>query len=543
MKLKNLIVVGNTVESYISALYFHATLPSTHITIIKTENTFAQSILTFKYDKKFFDHCKISLKDLFKFCGANITYGNKFNNWIKGKDFHHPITHNKIDIDNIVWPEKTDEEAELEEIDAEIEKANFSKNLSESFYNRCFNEENFMEFCNIYHNDANVMYDINIEEFADLGLGLNVDYQYFLEFLMQKCASNQNINLVEENDFNVEFNGLAYITKIFCNGIAFDCDFVFDCSGTAKDVVKLTPDYEFWNLSFLNENKIIETTSTVGLSAWNILTPKLYGYSIDQSTQTKTINSYIVSDFGAQDTIAAELEKAAKKYEPLKEISIQNGHIDKPWNKNLICFGDSQFCLQTLNHLNLNFTLNQISLFTSLCEESIEDITNDILLDDESLLMKEIQFNEQVCNGIRELADFTFLHFLVDNDISLYWQVHAESFKRDLSLDELAGQVGSGGETMTLKTLLWSEQPIIYKTENMLIPLNAIDFLFLFEGLGLLNKTARINALQNNAVINFCSNENFDTIKQFLYNKKNNLLSKTMSNKDYISKYELSVDI
>ena len=112
-----------------------------------------------------------------------------------------------------------------------------------------------------------------------------------------------------------------------------------------------------------------------------------------------------------------------------------------------------------------------------------------------------------------------------------------------MSLDELTGQVGSGGETMTLKTLLWSQQPIIYTTENSLIPLNEIDFLFLFEGLGILNKTARRNALENNKIISFCSDENFDAIKQFLYNKKHNLLNKVILNKDFIIKNELSVDL
>lgn len=542
MKFQNLIIVGNTVESYISALYVHATFPSTQITIIKTEKNTTESVLTFKYDKKFFDHCDISLKDLFKFCCANITYGNKFNNWKKGKDFYHPIFYNKINIDKIVWPEKTEQEIELEDMDTETEKVNFSKNLSRSFYNKLFNEDNFAEFCNIYPTDANVIYDINIKEFVDLGLGLNVDYQYLLEFLLEKCVKNQSINIVEDNDFRVEFDGLTNITKIFCNDIAFDCDFVFDCSGAEKRVVKLTPDYEFWHLSFLNENKIIETVSTTECLTWNTLTPMLYGYSIDRSLQSKTINSYIISDFGDKDAITAELEKIGKKYDSYKEIPIENGYIDKPWNRNLVCFGESQFCLQPLNHFNLNFTFNQIALFTSLCEESIDDVTDYVSLDDESLLLKEIQFNDQGCNGIRELADFTFLHFLVDNDISLYWDLHKENFNRNLALDELAGQIGSGGETMTIKTLLWSQQPIIYNTENLLIPLNEIDFLFLFEGLEILNKNVRIETLGNNNVMNFCSNENFNAIKQFLYNKKDNL-SKFILNKDYIIKNELSMDL
>tara|TARA_B100002019_G_scaffold274420_1_gene271365 strand:- start:14881 stop:16521 length:1641 start_codon:yes stop_codon:yes gene_type:complete len=543
MKLNNLVIIGNNIESYISALYFNGTLPNVNITIIKTKNTVNQSVLTCKYDKKFFDHCGISIEDLFRFCGANVIYGNKFNHWKKGKDFYHPISYNKIDIDKIVWPEKTEEEAELEEIDANTEKEKFSKNLSGSFYNKIFNEESFIEFCNIYPTDDNVLYDINMEEFSHLGLGLNIDYEQCLEFLLKKCAKNQSINIVEDNDFRVEFNGFAYITKIFCNNVTLDCDFVFDCSGAEKRVVKLTPDYEFWHLSFLSENKIVETVSATEYTAWNTLTPMLYGYSISRSLQSKTVNSYVISDFGEQDTLAAELEKTEKKYNPLQEISIENGYIDKPWNKNLLCFGESQFCLQTLNHFNFNFTCNQIALFTSLCEESIEDITEFIVLDDETLLMKEIQFNEQVCNGIRELADFTFLHFFVDNDISVYWELHKENFNRDLSLDELAGQVGSGGETMTLKTLLWSQQPIIYTTENSLIPLNEIDFLFLFEGLGILNKTARRNALENNKIINFCSDENFDAIKQFLHNKKQNLLNKVILNKDFIIKNELSVDL
>ena len=95
---------------------------------------------------------------------------------------------------------------------------------------------------------------------------------------------------------------------------------------------------------------------------------------------------------------------------------------------------------------------------------------------------------------------------------------------------------------MTIKTLLWSQQPITYNTENLLIPLNEIDFLFLFEGLELLNKAVRTETLGNNNVMNFCSNENFNTIKQFLYNKKHNL-SKFILNKDYIIKNELSMDL
>ena len=71
---------------------------------------------------------EFSLKDLFRFCGANITYGNKFNNWIKGKDFHHPITHNKINIDNKVWPEKTEEEA-LADLKIEIDANRFEQEL------------------------------------------------------------------------------------------------------------------------------------------------------------------------------------------------------------------------------------------------------------------------------------------------------------------------------------------------------------------------------------------------------------------------------
>ena len=67
-------------------------------------------------------------------------------------------------------------------------------------------------------------------------------------------------------------------------------------------------------------------------------------------------------------------------------------------------------------------------------------------------------------------------------------------------------------------------------------------FLFLFEGLELLNKAVRTETLGNNNVMNFCSNENFNAIKQFLYNKKNNL-SKFILNKDYIIKNELSMDL
>lgn len=580
MLLKNIIVVGGGTAGWLTAFWLKNNFKKLNITVIESEEIDILGVGEggIPIIMSLLKQCNIDLKELFKETNATVKVGLKLTNWITNQEYYHPFSGNFLKIDEIIWPDKTEED-EQEELydetsgelieheydkDKQKEIKDFYKMLKKSYWNRVFNDPSvdFLEYTSTFPLD-NTIPNYSIEDIHKIaggeeyntGLSLHFDSILLGKYLKKKSLE-LGVNHVIDTIFDIGKNEEELVEKVITkNQKEYECDFIFDCSGQSRAIISTFNDFDVWPFPFLTLNSALsfnlEPNEDIG--CWTEAIALDYGWLWKIPLQNRIGCGYIFDDRYLDFEYAKEeIENfLGHKIKVEKELTFEPGYVDKPWNRNCIAIGMSQSFVEPLEATSLGSCVMQLYKFTSIIQdinrieneegEEPQDLENseEIYIDEEFFSLKQLEYNEDVNNLTREIADFLLLHYYVNKGDSDFWETRKELFQFKDSIEEKQNDTGGIEETMTFKMMIWNKYPIYYQPNNQSIFFDEFNFMCILKGLHVYDNSKRIPELEDTKIIDFCSDQNYEDIKEFYKSKKQEFFKDSLKQLDYLRKYEL----
>jgi len=156
--------------------------------------------------------------------------------------------------------------------------------------------------------------------------------------------------------------------------------------------------------------------------------------------------------------------------------------------------------------------------------------------DDDITFNHRLAYNNDVSDATNELANFIFLHYITNKDDTEFW-----TDKRQL-VEILTGEDFNGAydlhdytdQSITLRLSQWYQNHVHYQPHNEeLFILTLQNWLFILEGIDFYDMVARNENLEN------IDQDELKTLQTYFLSLKDSLSKNTLTQKDYLKKYEL----
>jgi hypothetical protein len=549
MRLKKIIIVGSGLEGWLTAYILKTQLPFLEIKIINQPILEVNDIQegTLYLTKNLIEY--LDIKDLFQETQGVINFGSRYNNWNTTDEiFVHSNSMNFMKIDEIHWPEKTDDNADQDEIDPNDEVEKFNKTWKRSYLNRLLNDEkklNFSEITSFFTEDKIPDLDIaslmNLFDNKDRSIAITYTSEKLLPYI-KRLALQQDVEVIDDYYQQLIQEEDETIIQVKGTNDVYDCDFVIDCTGIYRDVVTNFSFYNFWLFPTHKVNKVISYESDNAFEKiWKDFYPLSAGYVYQIPLQNCTRYSYVYAqNYISDEDALSELENHLNlKIEKYQIIDLNIGSIDKILNKNCIALGNASSIIEPIFIDPLNLIVKQIESLINILIESDNDTEDDCFsIDEETLMLKTLEFNETYSNFFKEISDLSLLYTWT-NKTANFWKDCKNIYNPNST------EITTGiDETMSFKINYWRFFHVYYHTENKLFNfINEYDFLVPVFHNKLYDIEKRKELIQNNDLLDFCSEENYLIAKDLFQQFKEQLLSNSLTIQLYQQKYELASKI
>ena len=577
MEIKKIAVAGGGLSGWITALWMKKNLPNLEISLFCSKEI--DKLITGEGGLPIFLHffqlCDIDLKEFFQETGATVKLGVKFKNWNQKKsEYVHPFTGNLLKIENIYWPDKTEEELENyanDEIQgSETEKIKLNKQLENNYLNGCFVAGEYSKFANPFKEQIP---DKDIEDILKFtsqsqqtGISLHFDADKTCEFFKKKSLEI-GVKYYEEHivdtEIDIDYNTTTIVTEKDNEYQYYDIDFVFDCSGFSKIIMEkynsidslVAPVYIPYHYLTTNTAIPFSVPDTFN-EAWTEATALNYGWLWKIPLQHKTGYGYVF------DNNYCSIDEAKKELKTIfgddlkteKPIQFEAGYLDQPWFGNVIAIGLSQSFLEPLEATSLGFMITQLFAvlknFKQIQAKSLdkdEENSNDdqvenfdewemLDFDDDITFNHRLAYNNDVSDATNELANFIFLHYITNKDDTEFWTdkralveiLTGEDFNAAYDLHDYTDQ------SITLRLSQWYTNHVHYQPHNEdLFILTLQNWLFIIDGIDFYDIAARNENLES------IDQDELKTLQTYFLSLKDILSTNTLTQKDYLKKYEL----
>jgi tryptophan halogenase len=398
MKKRKFVVLGGGTAGWIAAHAVRKLFPNDDVTVVYSDR---QGIIgvgeaTTPHMVEFLYSIGVDLKDFLKTVGGTIKHGISFENWNgDGKKYMHPFVENLVDFSipgvftNSCWEY--------------YNKLLINKNLS-------FNE---------YLYQVRLAYDNKID-LANTSFAIHFDACKFAEYL-KKFALAKDINIIEGDFISADLEENGNIKQINLINQSVECDFVFDCSGFSRLLVKelyqedwisykqhlpMNKAITFWIDH--DDDKIPPYTAAIAMKygwIWKIPLQDRFGCGY-------VYDSNYIDEHQAQQE--AE-EYFQKKLTVRKIIDIDAGRLQNVWVKNCIAVGLSANFIEPLESTSIWLELATLSHLPKFLNEIDTQNENSLKL-----------FNEIVGNEVDEKMNFVYLHYMTKRNDSNFWKEFRE---------------------------------------------------------------------------------------------------------------------
>jgi tryptophan halogenase len=399
IKSPKILIVGGGAAGYLTALYVNKLYPNTDITLVEDPNSppiqvgesgnvlFTQALRFLEID---FADWSQKTENLIKLGGILDNWKGDGSSW-----FHARVSHYQSLM--------TDRQTNLEYL-----KGLLTSNIpiyKTLLHGYAFDNKVVPYAENKLHICPSMMYHFDSRK--------NVEY-------LKSVAVKRKINVIFGKVLHQNKSETGTIDSVMLdNNITIDCDWVFDCSGLSKSILKKNYDVEYIDLSkyFLARSVItwLEEENINHKFATDIIA-RNYGWQWSIDTRYRRGNGYVYSkDFISEDTAINEIESVLNK-----KIKIQANfdwdieYANKVSKKNVIAVGLSAGFLEPLEAngiLLIIQTLNSVKDYWSPTDQKID---ND-------------QINFSVNNSIIEIVEFLTMHYQCDRNNTDFWK----EFKSD----------------------------------------------------------------------------------------------------------------
>jgi len=583
MEIKKIAVAGGGLSGWITAYWMKKNFPNLEISLFCSKEV--DKLITGEGGLPIFFHffklCGIDLKEFFQKTGATVKLGVKFKNWNQKKSgYVHPFTGSLLKIEDIYWPDKTEKELESYADDGiqgtETEKIKLNNQLESDYLNGCFVAGDYSKFVNPFMEQIP---DKDIDEIIKFtncsqqtGISLHFDADKTSEFFKNKSIE-LGVKYYEEHitdtEVDIDYNTTTIITGVEDEYQYHDVDFIFDCTGFSRIIMQkyssidslVSPVYIPYH--YLTTNTAIPFSVSETLDeAWTEAIALKYGWLWKIPLQHKTGYGYVFDDnYCSVHEAKKELESIfGNAIETEKEIKFEAGYLDQPWFGNVIAIGLSQSFLEPLEATSLGFMITQLFAvlknFKQIQAKSLDndkennneqvDILEEVEsfddwemldLDDDIMFNHRLAYNNEVADATNELANFIFLHFITNKDDTEFWidkrqlveLLSEEDFNAAYDLHDYTDQ------SISLRLSQWYRSPVHYQPHNPdLSVLTLQNWLFVLDGIDFYDIETRNENLEDSI-----DKDELKTLQGYFLAIKNNLSSNTLTQKEYLKKYEL----
>lgn len=551
MILKKIIIVGSGLESWLTAYILKTQLPFLEIKILNQpileDNSLKEG--TLYLTKNLIEY--IDLKEMFQETKGVLNFGSRYNNWnSKDEIFIHNNSMNFMKVDKIDWPDKLGDETDDNDdtIDPVVEVEKFNDAFKRAYLNRLLNDEkvNLAEFTSFFTDgkipDMDINSLINLFENHDRSIAISYKSEKLLTYF-KKLVLQQDVEILDDFYESLIQDEDETIIKIKGVKDIYDCDFVIDCTGIHRDVISKFSFFNFWLFPTHKVNKVISLeTNNVSEKIWKDFYPLSAGYLYQVPLQDLTRYSYVYDQNYISDADALiELENFLNlKISQYQIIDLNIGTIDKIMHKNCVAFGNAASSIEPIFIDPINLHVKQIESLINILIESDKDSEHDFFsIDDETLMLKTLEFNETYSNFYKELSDLSLLYCWTNDPVDNFWK-DCKKIYNPSATEILTGI----DETMSFKINYWRYFHLFYNTENKLFNfLCEYDFLVPISNNKIFDIGKRKELLQNNDLLDFCSEENYLVSKELFQNFKEQIVKNSITIQSYQQKYELITKI
>jgi tryptophan halogenase len=398
MKKRKFVVLGGGTAGWIAAHGIRKYFPNDDITIVysDTHGTIGVGEATTPHMVQFLQSIGVDLAHFLKTVGGSIKHGISFENWNgDGKKYMHPFFEHLTEFSIL---------------------DTFSHGCWD-YYNKLLINKNLPFDQYLYQPQLayNNKIDLKNTKFA---IHFNADkFVYYLKDL----ALTKNITIIEGNFKSADLTENGNIKQINLEDQSVECDFVFDCSGFARLLVKELYQEEW--ISYKNHlpmNKAITfwlEHEENSIPSYSAAIAMKYGWVWKIPLQDRFGSGYVYdSNYIDEHQAQQEAEDFfQQKLTVRKVIDIDAGRLKNVWVKNCIALGLSANFIEPLESTSIWLELATLSHLPNFLNEIDEQNENSLRV-----------FNEIVSNEVDEKMNFVYLHYMTKRNDSKFWEEFRE---------------------------------------------------------------------------------------------------------------------
>jgi tryptophan halogenase len=391
----NVVVIGGGTAGCISALLFKKKFPDIDITVIRSKEIgvlgpgegLTPAINSFLKD------LDISIEDFIENTGATIKHGVMFNNWdlensswFHGfydfyKDKNHTIDNNVLNLYKVA--------------------VNLKTNLNDINY--------------LYHLVKNKKIDIS----DPINYGFHIDAKKLVLFL-EDIALKNNIKIIDAKVLDIEKDNKENISKIILlDNSTIDCDFVVDCSGFNKIIIKKHYNAEWQSMSHLlpaTNSLTAFLPSDDKYYPYTDATAMKYGWSWKIPLQHRYGCGYVYDgNYITEQEAKDELIKLyGNEIQFIGNFSYDPGFLKQPWIKNCFSNGLSSSFFEPIEATSISTAISQMYYFLIyFFPKYIKNIDNNI----------QDLYNKNFVLSQISLASFLHFHYKTNKIDTEFWKL------------------------------------------------------------------------------------------------------------------------
>jgi len=392
--MKSVAIVGGGTAGLVFALLLRDKYPTYKIQIIKSDDIGIIGVGegSTEHWKRFIDVVNINVIELIQQTRATIKIGILFKDWDpKFNLYAHSVGFCDF-----------------------TKHGRFDSILNLAIKNRDSRFATNKPFENIYlKNNVNVdnhLHNVPSNQFHFDTFKLNT-------YLLDKC-SLRNISITNDKVIDVILNDKGYVKKLKLEkNSEIEADFFVDCTGFKRVVASKT------DVKWISKKKHLPMNHAIAFPTEHY-EDNFEPYTLSQAmkngwvwkipTQDRYGNGYVFCD----DFINSEhaLQEFNQKFKtkidsPARDIKFEAGHVDKFWNKNVLCVGLSSSFAEPLEAQSIGFTIVQSLCFLNMLDSWF--------VDPEKATLK---YNLDMTKGYQNVVDFLQLHYFVNRNDSEFWK-------------------------------------------------------------------------------------------------------------------------
>ena len=487
-KIKNIVVVGGGTSGWLTALYAKKKFYDTEVTVVESKNIgilgagegSTPSLINF------LDYINIPASKIVKDADATIKNGIKFTNWNgDGSYYYHGfVTDDEVGFSSFDNPEILPKTNLLHVVVNEL-----NTSISEVDFVEKIGEKNKVGFTLHPEYKDQIITDPIFKYIMHSNFSLHFNATKLANTL-REIGESRGIKVIEDEVKSIKQDKNGNVSQLLLEKNDFlDVDFVFDCTGFHRLIIG-----NLYNAEWKSHKDKLPVDSAVPfflpmkkeIPAYTEAIAMKYGWVWKIPLQNRYGCGYVYdSSLISEKEAVKEIEEflGFEPEYPRKDkggFNFNAGYYKNPWVKNCIAVGLSAGFIEPLEATSIWVSIISITN----CMSNLHNLENV-----EENTVKE--FNEAFVKVNEEIVDFIYLHYLTKREDTKFWKKFKDTNKYSKFLKKSLD---------FQKYRVWEYKDF----SKTIFPLNS--WIFVAEGLGLINKKIYKETYESNRVYDFIFN-------------------------------------